>query len=121
MPSVVLATRRAPAGKGCRPCPPYLCQVGCMIADPSMPASGRLPRVGSATLAGQSSGGAGTRGCGAGLGNDRTEQELGNWSKQELIRSSRGSRIDPTEQELGKGTGRVSYPGVDPTEPELRS
>ncbi|RZR91421.1 hypothetical protein BHM03_00019536, partial [Ensete ventricosum] len=60
MPSMVLATRRAPAGKGCRPCPPYLCQVGCMIADPSMPASGRLPRVGSATLAGQSSGGAGT-------------------------------------------------------------
>ncbi|RZS17620.1 hypothetical protein BHM03_00049787, partial [Ensete ventricosum] len=60
MPSVVLAARRVPVGKGCRPCPPYLSQVGCITADPSMPASGRLPRVGSATLAGQSSGGAGT-------------------------------------------------------------
>ncbi|RRT39050.1 hypothetical protein B296_00041986 [Ensete ventricosum] len=59
MSSVVLATRRAPAGKGCRSSPSYLCQVGRMIADPSMPASGRLPRVGSATLASQSSGGAG--------------------------------------------------------------
>ncbi|RZR86941.1 hypothetical protein BHM03_00014239 [Ensete ventricosum] len=52
MSSVVLAARRAPAGKGCRPCPAYLCQVGRMTADPSMPASGRLPRVGSAMLAG---------------------------------------------------------------------
>ncbi|RZR81492.1 hypothetical protein BHM03_00007773 [Ensete ventricosum] len=59
MPSVVLAERRAPASKGCRPCPPYLCQVGRMTADPSMPTSGRLPRVESATLAGQSSGSAG--------------------------------------------------------------
>ncbi|RZS10193.1 hypothetical protein BHM03_00041377 [Ensete ventricosum] len=60
MSSVVLATRRAPAGKGCRTCPPYLCQVGRMIADPSMPASGRLPHVRSAMLAGQLSGGART-------------------------------------------------------------
>ncbi|RWV78411.1 hypothetical protein GW17_00060628 [Ensete ventricosum] len=60
MSSVVLAARRAPAGKGCRPSPPYLCQVDRMIADPSMPASGQLPRVGSATLVGQSSEGAGT-------------------------------------------------------------
>ncbi|RWW01649.1 hypothetical protein GW17_00035295 [Ensete ventricosum] len=57
MSSVVLTALRAPAGKGCRPCPPYLCQDGRMTADPSMPASGRLPRVGSATLAGQLSGG----------------------------------------------------------------
>ncbi|RWV84493.1 hypothetical protein GW17_00053789 [Ensete ventricosum] len=60
MSSVVLATRRAPASKGCRHCPPYLCQVDRMITDPSMPASGRLPRVGSTTLAGQLSGGART-------------------------------------------------------------
>ncbi|RRT42447.1 hypothetical protein B296_00022429 [Ensete ventricosum] len=60
MSFVVFAARRAPAGKGCRPCPPYLCQVGRMTVDPSMPASGRLPRVGSATLAGQLSGGART-------------------------------------------------------------
>ncbi|RWW01692.1 hypothetical protein GW17_00035257 [Ensete ventricosum] len=53
MPSVVLAARRVPTDKGCRPCPPYLCQVDRMTADPSMPASGRLPRVGSATLTGQ--------------------------------------------------------------------
>ncbi|RWV92928.1 hypothetical protein GW17_00044653, partial [Ensete ventricosum] len=52
MPSVVLAARCAPAGKGCRPSPPYLCQVGRMTADPSMPALGWLPRVGSTTLAG---------------------------------------------------------------------
>ncbi|RRT82753.1 hypothetical protein B296_00000342 [Ensete ventricosum] len=96
MPSVVLAATRAPAGKGCRPCPLYLCQVSHMIANPSMPASGRLPRVGSATLAGQLSGGARTWRP-AGLGND------------------------PTEQELDKGTGRVSYPGADPTELELRN
>ncbi|RWV82810.1 hypothetical protein GW17_00055654, partial [Ensete ventricosum] len=38
--------------KGCRHCPPYLCQVGSMIADPSMSASGRLPHVGSTTLTG---------------------------------------------------------------------
>ncbi|RWW51684.1 hypothetical protein BHE74_00041937 [Ensete ventricosum] len=60
IPSVVLAARRAPAGKGCRPCPPYLCQVDRMTADPSMLTSGRLPRVGSATLAGQLSEGART-------------------------------------------------------------
>ncbi|RRT84844.1 hypothetical protein B296_00006054 [Ensete ventricosum] len=60
MSFVVLATRRAPASKGCRHCPPYLCQVDRMITDPSMPASGRLPRVGSTTLAGQLSGGART-------------------------------------------------------------
>ncbi|RRT67126.1 hypothetical protein B296_00004264 [Ensete ventricosum] len=60
MPSVALAARRTPAGKGCRPCPPYLCQVGRITADPSMPASGRLPHVGSATLAGQLSEGART-------------------------------------------------------------
>ncbi|RRT73341.1 hypothetical protein B296_00006509 [Ensete ventricosum] len=60
MSSVVLAARRAPAGKGCRPCPPYLCQVGRMTADPSMPASSRLPRVESAVLAGQLSGDART-------------------------------------------------------------
>ncbi|RRT35909.1 hypothetical protein B296_00054186, partial [Ensete ventricosum] len=58
MSSVVFAARRSPASKGCRPCLPYLYQVGCMTADPSMPASGRLPRVGSATLADQLSGGA---------------------------------------------------------------
>ncbi|RWW61747.1 hypothetical protein BHE74_00031166 [Ensete ventricosum] len=46
--------------KGCRPCPPYPCQVDRMTADPSMPTSGRLPRVGSTTLAGQLSGGART-------------------------------------------------------------
>ncbi|RZS11452.1 hypothetical protein BHM03_00042784 [Ensete ventricosum] len=57
MSSVVLATRHAPAGKGCRPCPPYLCQVGRMTADPSMPTSGRFPRVGSTMLADQLSGG----------------------------------------------------------------
>ncbi|RWW02097.1 hypothetical protein GW17_00034828 [Ensete ventricosum] len=51
MSSVVLAARRTPAGKGCRPCPPYLCQVGRMTDDSSMPVSDRLPRVGSATLA----------------------------------------------------------------------
>ncbi|RRT63746.1 hypothetical protein B296_00029276 [Ensete ventricosum] len=60
MSSVVLAVRRAPEGKGYRPCPPYLCQISRMTADPSMPASGRLPRVGSATLAGQLFGGART-------------------------------------------------------------
>ncbi|RRT84843.1 hypothetical protein B296_00006051 [Ensete ventricosum] len=62
MSSVVLAARRAPAGKGCRPCPAYLCHVGRMTADPSMPASGRLPRVGSAMLAGQLSGARGRGG-----------------------------------------------------------
>ncbi|RWW38162.1 hypothetical protein BHE74_00056629 [Ensete ventricosum] len=87
MSSVVLTALRAPAGKGCRPCPPYLCQDGRMTADPSMPASGRLPRVGSATLAGQLSGGA------------RTWRPTG----------------------LEKGTGRLLYLGVDPTEPELRN
>ncbi|RZS22014.1 hypothetical protein BHM03_00054735 [Ensete ventricosum] len=56
--SVVLAARRAPAAKGCQPCPPYLCSIGRTIADPSMPVSGRLPRVGSATLVGQLSEGA---------------------------------------------------------------
>ncbi|RWV77179.1 hypothetical protein GW17_00062036 [Ensete ventricosum] len=60
MSSMVLAARCASAGKGCRPCPPYLCKVGRMTADPSMPASGRLPRVKSVTLAGQLSGGART-------------------------------------------------------------
>ncbi|RWW67930.1 hypothetical protein BHE74_00024572, partial [Ensete ventricosum] len=60
MSSVVLAARRASAGKGCRPCPPYVCQVDRMTADPSMLASGRLPRVGSATLAGRLFGGART-------------------------------------------------------------
>ncbi|RWW71154.1 hypothetical protein BHE74_00021113 [Ensete ventricosum] len=60
IPSVVLATRRAPAGKGCRPCPPYLCQVGHTTADSSMPVSDRLPRVGSAMSAGQVSEGART-------------------------------------------------------------
>ncbi|RWW23182.1 hypothetical protein GW17_00012575, partial [Ensete ventricosum] len=60
IPSVVFVARCAPAGKGCRPCPPYLCQVGRMTADPFMPASGRLPRVGSTTLAGQLSEGART-------------------------------------------------------------
>ncbi|RWW70479.1 hypothetical protein BHE74_00021842 [Ensete ventricosum] len=59
MPFVVLAARHAPARKGYRPCPPYLCQVGRMTANPFMPASGRLPRVELITLAGQSSGGAG--------------------------------------------------------------
>ncbi|RZR94400.1 hypothetical protein BHM03_00023088 [Ensete ventricosum] len=43
MSSVVLAARRAPAGKGCRHCPPYLCQVGSMTANPFMSTSGRLP------------------------------------------------------------------------------
>ncbi|RZR77324.1 hypothetical protein BHM03_00002364 [Ensete ventricosum] len=43
MPSVVLAARHTPAGKGCRPCPPYLCQVGRTTADSSMPVSDRLP------------------------------------------------------------------------------
>ncbi|RWV89041.1 hypothetical protein GW17_00048831 [Ensete ventricosum] len=47
MSSVVLTARRAPAGKGCRPCPAYLCQVGRMTADPSMPVSGRLPPTSS--------------------------------------------------------------------------
>ncbi|RWW32374.1 hypothetical protein GW17_00002956 [Ensete ventricosum] len=87
MPSVVLAARSAPTGKGCRPCPSYLCQVGRMTADPSMPASGQLPRVGSATLAGKLSGGA------------RMWRLAG----------------------LEKGTGRLLYLGVDPTEPELRN
>ncbi|RRT31620.1 hypothetical protein B296_00049595, partial [Ensete ventricosum] len=53
MSSVVLAARYAPAGKGCRPCPLYLCQVGRMTADPSMPVSGRLPHVESVTLVSQ--------------------------------------------------------------------
>ncbi|RZS11897.1 hypothetical protein BHM03_00043274 [Ensete ventricosum] len=60
MSSVVLAARCASAGNGCQPCPPYLCQVGRMTADTPMTASGRLPRVGSTTLAGQLSGGTGT-------------------------------------------------------------
>ncbi|RRT55215.1 hypothetical protein B296_00014966 [Ensete ventricosum] len=60
LPSVVLAARRAPVGKGCRPCPPYLCQVDRMIADPFMSVSDRLSRVGSTTLAGQLSGSART-------------------------------------------------------------
>ncbi|RRT33668.1 hypothetical protein B296_00037555, partial [Ensete ventricosum] len=97
MSSVVLAARRAPAGKGCRPCPPYLCQVGRMTTDPSMPALGRLRRVGLTTLAGQLFGGTRTS-----SGIDPTEQELENWAKQELIRPSglRSSGIDPVEQEL---------------------
>ncbi|RRT56220.1 hypothetical protein B296_00043010 [Ensete ventricosum] len=102
MSSVVLATRRAPAGKGCRACPPYLCQVGRMIADPSMPASGRLPHVRSAMLAGQLSGGA------------RTWQPVlrGRGGQRGL-----GKRSDRAE--LGKGTGRVSGSGIDSTEQEL--
>ncbi|RWW65452.1 hypothetical protein BHE74_00027246 [Ensete ventricosum] len=47
-------------GQGCRPCPPYLCQVGRMTADPSMPMSSRLPCVESTTLVAQLSGGART-------------------------------------------------------------
>ncbi|RWW33509.1 hypothetical protein GW17_00001763, partial [Ensete ventricosum] len=53
MSSVVLTARRAPAGNGCQPCPSYLCYVSRMTADPFMPVSDRLPRVGSTTSTGQ--------------------------------------------------------------------
>ncbi|RZR70763.1 hypothetical protein BHM03_00001343 [Ensete ventricosum] len=49
-----------PAIGGCRPCPPYPCQVGRTTADPSMLVSGRLQHVGSATSTGLLSEGAGT-------------------------------------------------------------
>ncbi|RWW36633.1 hypothetical protein BHE74_00058330, partial [Ensete ventricosum] len=44
----------------CRPCPPYLCQVGRTTTDPSVLVSGRLQHIGSATSAGLLSKGAGT-------------------------------------------------------------
>ncbi|RRT63468.1 hypothetical protein B296_00005763 [Ensete ventricosum] len=49
-----------PATGGCRPCPPYPCQVGRTTADPSMLMSDRLQHIGLATSAGLLSEGAGT-------------------------------------------------------------
>ncbi|RWW76488.1 hypothetical protein BHE74_00015421 [Ensete ventricosum] len=40
-----------PTAMAYRPCPPYLCYIDRMIANPSMPVSGQLHCVGSATLA----------------------------------------------------------------------
>ncbi|RZR95564.1 hypothetical protein BHM03_00024424, partial [Ensete ventricosum] len=49
-----------PATGGCQPCPPYPCQVGRTMADPSMLVSGRLQHVGSTTSAGLLPEGVGT-------------------------------------------------------------
>ncbi|RWW21220.1 hypothetical protein GW17_00014633 [Ensete ventricosum] len=41
-----------PTVAGCRPCPPYPCQVGRMTSGPSMLMPGRLRHIGSATSTG---------------------------------------------------------------------
>ncbi|RRT73375.1 hypothetical protein B296_00004438 [Ensete ventricosum] len=87
MSSVVLVARRVPAGKGCRPCPPYLCQVGRMTADPSMPASGWLPPRELIQA-----------------GADPTEQGLGNSSWDLVERVNSGTNPGDLVEKVNSGT-----------------
>ncbi|RRT70775.1 hypothetical protein B296_00007185 [Ensete ventricosum] len=103
MLSVVLAARHAPAGKGCRPCPSYLCQVGRTTADSSMPVSDRLPVSGRPRRRANC-----PRARGRGAGADLTEQELGNYADRAVARELNEARADPTERGSGKGLAEHS-------------
>ncbi|RWV86645.1 hypothetical protein GW17_00051436 [Ensete ventricosum] len=141
---LVLAVRRASAGKECRP---YLCQVGYMTTDSPHTCIRPVARVGSATSAGQLSEGTMTwrpgqhlsyhssppgktfsrclmrvlkmRSCACLLTHGGSELVSSGSSgidqTEQELRNLNGARADPTEEELGSLNGARVYP----TEQEL--
>ncbi|RZS19093.1 hypothetical protein BHM03_00051442 [Ensete ventricosum] len=100
---VVPVVRRAFAGRGCRP---YLCQVGCTTTGAPHTCIRPVARVGSATSAFVIS-----------FFPPREDllETPDEGAEEEVLCLAAGSRVDPTEQELGN----CNVARVDPTDQEL--